>query len=101
MLRYYCNVYEKNEGYLLRTDTAVPREHCLSVMKPYGVWAVISPFNFPLSLAAGMCYGGVADREHRRIQTNERSTIIRDKTLSGVYFRWRTRRSPEPADRPR
>ena len=24
-----------------------------SVMRPYGVWAVISPFNFPLALAAG------------------------------------------------
>ena len=59
MLRYYCNVYEKNEGYLLRMDTAVPGEHSLSVMKPYGVWAVISPFNFPLSLAAGMCSGAL------------------------------------------
>jgi 1-pyrroline-5-carboxylate dehydrogenase len=59
MLRYYCNVYEKAEGYLLRMDPPVAGENCISVMKPYGVWAVISPFNFPLSLAAGMCSGAL------------------------------------------
>ena len=29
-------------------------EQSVSAMRPYGVWAVISPFNFPLVLAAGM-----------------------------------------------
>ena len=24
-----------------------------SIMRPYGVWAVIAPFNFPIALAAG------------------------------------------------
>src|SRR6266704_1094093 len=28
-------------------------EHTRSVLRPYGVWAVISPFNFPMALAAG------------------------------------------------
>jgi 1-pyrroline-5-carboxylate dehydrogenase len=30
-----------------------PEERNASVLRPYGVWAVISPFNFPLALAAG------------------------------------------------
>src|SRR5262245_50411659 len=30
-----------------------PGEENSSVLRPYGVWAVISPFNFPLALAAG------------------------------------------------
>jgi 1-pyrroline-5-carboxylate dehydrogenase len=29
------------------------RERNVSVLRPYGVWAVISPFNFPMALAAG------------------------------------------------
>ena len=29
------------------------KSHNRSVLKPYGVWAVIAPFNFPLALAAG------------------------------------------------
>jgi 1-pyrroline-5-carboxylate dehydrogenase len=33
--------------------TLGPGEDNLSVLRPYGVWAVISPFNFPLALAAG------------------------------------------------
>jgi 1-pyrroline-5-carboxylate dehydrogenase len=32
----------------------VTGERSISTMQPYGVWAVISPFNFPLVLAAGM-----------------------------------------------
>jgi 1-pyrroline-5-carboxylate dehydrogenase len=30
-----------------------PNEHNTDVLKPYGVWAVISPFNFPLALSSG------------------------------------------------
>jgi 1-pyrroline-5-carboxylate dehydrogenase len=33
--------------------TLNPRERNVSVLRPYGVWAVISPFNFPMALAAG------------------------------------------------
>ncbi len=52
----YAEDFERNGGY----DRALPddplkdfRSHNRSVMKPYGVWAVISPFNFPLALAGG------------------------------------------------
>jgi 1-pyrroline-5-carboxylate dehydrogenase len=40
--------------------TLGPGEENLSVMRPYGVWAVISPFNFPLALAAGPAGGALA-----------------------------------------
>lgn len=59
LLRYYCDVYEKAEGYYLPMPSPSPGEHCISVMKPCGVWAVISPFNFPVALAAGMCTGAL------------------------------------------
>lgn len=59
LLRYYCDVYENAEGYQLPVPTPVAGEHCSSVMKPYGIWAVISPFNFPVALAAGMCTGAL------------------------------------------
>jgi 1-pyrroline-5-carboxylate dehydrogenase len=57
--RYYADVYEQHEGYLRPTRSEVPGEHCLSVMRPHGVWAVISPFNFPIALGAGMCAGAL------------------------------------------
>lgn len=59
LLRYYGNVYESSGGYVLPTEAPIAGEYSISVMKPYGVWAVISPFNFPLALAAGMCTGAL------------------------------------------
>ena len=38
------------------------------VLRPYGVWAVISPFNFPMALAAGPLERGARRRQHRRVQ---------------------------------
>jgi 1-pyrroline-5-carboxylate dehydrogenase len=34
-------------------------ERTRSLLKPYGVWAVVSPFNFPLALATGMAAGAL------------------------------------------
>jgi 1-pyrroline-5-carboxylate dehydrogenase len=36
-----------------------PRHHNRSVLKPYGVWAVIAPFNFPAALAGGPSGGAL------------------------------------------
>jgi len=54
MLRYYCNVYQQNDGYTVSMASDSPNERNMSVMKPHGVLAIISPFNFPIALAAGM-----------------------------------------------
>ncbi|MFZ0011742.1 MAG: aldehyde dehydrogenase family protein [Halobacteriota archaeon] len=53
MLRYNCAIYEEREGFAVPMSE-VTEERSISTMQPYGVWAVISPFNFPLVLAAGM-----------------------------------------------
>ncbi|HET7056054.1 MAG TPA: aldehyde dehydrogenase family protein, partial [Thermomicrobiales bacterium] len=36
-----------------------PREHNQSVLRPFGVWAVLAPFNFPFALSAGMSSGAL------------------------------------------
>ena len=54
MLRYNADLYAKNQGYTVLMEPEAPGARGQSVMKPYGAWAVISPFNFPLDLAAGM-----------------------------------------------
>jgi 1-pyrroline-5-carboxylate dehydrogenase len=53
MLRYNCAVYESRDGFVVPMSD-VTGERSISAMQPYGAWAVISPFNFPLVLAAGM-----------------------------------------------
>jgi 1-pyrroline-5-carboxylate dehydrogenase len=53
LIGYYCSQFEEHDGFVRRMDALEVHEETISVMRPYGVWAVISPFNFPLALAAG------------------------------------------------
>ncbi|MGC8596533.1 MAG: aldehyde dehydrogenase family protein [Thermocladium sp.] len=57
VLRYNADLMTKMNGYEEPMSSPVPGEEPLSVMKPYGAWAVISPFNFPMALAKGMLTG--------------------------------------------
>jgi acyl-CoA reductase-like NAD-dependent aldehyde dehydrogenase len=52
----YCDEFERQDGFnrVLPNDplaSHVSRNR--SVLKPYGVWVVITPFNFPFALAGG------------------------------------------------
>jgi len=57
LIRYYCQQMEEAKGFVRSMGRLSPNEETKSVLKPYGVWMVISPFNFPLALAAGMSAG--------------------------------------------
>jgi 1-pyrroline-5-carboxylate dehydrogenase len=56
LIRYSCYQMEKNGGFIVEMDKD-PLEGYnatnISVMRPYGVWLVISPFNFPGALTGG------------------------------------------------
>ncbi len=56
-LRYYAEELERNKGFEVPLGRVTPNEHARSVLKPYGVWSVIAPFNFPLAIATGMSAG--------------------------------------------
>jgi len=58
-IRYYCDQMRQNEGYMRLMGQGAPNEKCVSVMKPYGVWAAISPFNAPIVLGNNMCAGAL------------------------------------------
>jgi 1-pyrroline-5-carboxylate dehydrogenase len=56
LIRYACEEMERNEGYrvAMRQDPLVDYTATnYSVLRPYGVWVVISPFNFPAALMGG------------------------------------------------
>jgi 1-pyrroline-5-carboxylate dehydrogenase len=59
LIRYYCKQMEDNDGFAFRMSSLSDKEHNRSVLKPYGVWAVISPFNFPMALAGGPAGGAL------------------------------------------
>lgn len=56
LIRYACYQMEKNDGFVVQMGTDPLQGFTvtnMSVLRPYGVWLVISPFNFPAALTGG------------------------------------------------
>lgn len=58
-LRYYSKQITDNEGFVRKLSSLGDNEENVSVLRPWGVWAVISPFNFPLALSGGPSIGAL------------------------------------------
>ncbi len=56
LIRYACGQMEANKGFVVRMGRDPLKGYRAlntSALRPYGVWVVISPFNFPAALTAG------------------------------------------------
>src|SRR3990172_3072915 len=56
LMQYACDQMEANEGFIVEMGKDPLKGYevtNISKLKPYGVWVVISPFNFPGALTAG------------------------------------------------
>ena len=53
LIRYYCHQMGEHHGFDFTMGQLSPTEHTRSVLRPHGVWGVISPFNYPMALAGG------------------------------------------------
>ncbi len=73
-MNYYANELEANKGYTRKTSqekstakvsagfqgAPSSREEKVTIsLKPYGVWGIIAPFNFPVSIGMGMSAGAM------------------------------------------
>lgn len=58
MIEHYCALMEKNDGYVVK-QKSTDAESNYDLLVPYGVFAVISPFNFPAALTVGMVTGAL------------------------------------------
>lgn len=52
-IRTYCDAIAENHGFAVRQRAESRHHRNTSVLKPHGVWGVISPFNFPVALSGG------------------------------------------------
>ncbi|MCC7104158.1 MAG: aldehyde dehydrogenase family protein [Chloroflexi bacterium] len=52
LIDYYCDVMEEHNGFEVEMRGS-PTERNRSLLRPYGPWVVISPFNFPAALLGG------------------------------------------------
>lgn len=53
----YCDQLEAAHGFTREMGTQDPRERNRDVLRPFGAWAIVAPFNFPVALATGMTAG--------------------------------------------
>jgi len=53
-LRFYAFTMRETNGFRQQMGKPVPEEDCRSVRRPYGVFAVLCPFNFPVAITTGM-----------------------------------------------
>ena len=54
LIEAYAGHMEENEGYTAPLNSFVEGERNVDVLRPYGVFGVIAPFNFPVALSIGM-----------------------------------------------
>lgn len=52
LIEYYCEQMRRNSGFEVSMGSS-DGENAVSVMRPYGVWEVIGPFNFAMALLLG------------------------------------------------
>ena len=81
LIRYYCHQMTEHDGFALPMGRLNPVEETSDVMRPYGVWAVISPFNFPMALSAGPMGAALVAGQHRRAQAERAGRVHRADDL--------------------
>ena len=54
LIDYYCQQMEDAGGFVKPLGRLLPNERTASVLRPYGVFVCIAPFNFPMALSTGM-----------------------------------------------
>jgi 1-pyrroline-5-carboxylate dehydrogenase len=59
LVDYYADQVEEAKGFTRPLGQISPNEQTVDVLRPYGVFAVIAPFNFPMALATGMTSGAL------------------------------------------
>ncbi len=60
LIDYYCAQVEEADGFVRPMGRVTPVERNTDLLRPYGVFACIAPFNFPLALSAGMSGAALA-----------------------------------------
>lgn len=55
----YARQVEATNGFVTPMGSLDPAERNMSILRPFGVWAVLAPFNFPHALSAGMSSGAM------------------------------------------
>ena len=58
-LEFYSREFERSDGYAFDTGEPTPGQHTRNLLRPYGVFGVVAPFNFPMAIFVGMTAGAL------------------------------------------
>lgn len=75
MIRYYCDTMEGNDGWDQQLRVQVQGEATRNTFRPFGVFAVVSPFNFPLALSTSMITAALIAGNTVVYKPNDRNSI--------------------------
>ncbi len=84
-LRFYSDQLELNQGFSKETKSANPNEKTRSVLKPYGLWGIISPFNFPSAIAIGMTTGALITGNSAVLKPSSDAPLSAFKFVESIY----------------
>jgi len=76
LIRYYCDQMQLNKGFTRPMEPPGPSQETFTVQRPYGVWAVIAPWNFPLALATGMTAGALVTGNGVVFKPSSESSVL-------------------------
>ncbi|RBI59432.1 L-glutamate gamma-semialdehyde dehydrogenase [halophilic archaeon] len=83
-LRFYSQELEQNEGYTFDRGEPTPDQYCTNELRPYGVFGVVTPFNFPLAILAGMTTGAVITGNTAVVKPASTTPLIAHKFLEAL-----------------
>jgi 1-pyrroline-5-carboxylate dehydrogenase len=86
-LRFYADQLEINQGFSMETKSASPNERTQSLLKPYGVWGIISPFNFPSAIAIGMTTGALITGNTAVLKPSSDAPLSAFKFVETIYHK--------------
>jgi 1-pyrroline-5-carboxylate dehydrogenase len=86
-LRFYADQLELNQGFSKETKSASTNEKTRSVLKPYGLWGIISPFNFPSAIAIGMTTGALITGNSAVLKPSSDTPLSAFKFVESIYHK--------------
>jgi len=81
-LSFYSREVDRKDGYRFDTGEPTPGQRCRNVLRPYGVFGVIGPFNFPTAIFTGMTTGALVTGNTAVTKPASATPLIAHKVVS-------------------
>ena len=101
LIRWNCDEMEKHDGFRTPMSGLGAAGDYYDVMRPYGVWAVISPFNFPMALSGGPSSGALVAGNSVVLKPSNQGALLGYKLYECYRDGGRSRRARSTCGRTR